>query len=251
MALSVPRPTYANVVATTALLIAAGGSAVAATGTPTPPVSAAPAPAPAVAAQATPKTITACSVKKGKKKGTLRIATKCKKSESKLQWLSGRVVGARGPAGAAGPAGAQGPAGPAGIAPAGAVLHFDLPACPAGWSPYSAAQGRTIVGTPAGGTNGAQVGSALGDQENRAVGKHGHGITDPGHTHLADMAAQVSAGNVVPRTFQGNADLQNPGDAFDIDLPTQSSVTGITVDEAGSVAGTNAPYVQLITCRKD
>lgn len=239
----VSRPSYANVVATTALLVAVGGTAVAAVGAPSPASK-----PPATAAQATPKTITACSVKKGKKKGTLRIASKCRKTETKLTWLSGRVVGATGPQGAPGAAGA---AGIAGVAPSGAVLHFDLPSCPAGWSPYAAAAGRTIVGTPAGGTNGAQVGTALGDQENRAVGQHSHGVTDPGHTHLADMAAQVSAGNVVPRTFQGNADLQNPGDAFDIDLPTQASVTGITVNDAGSVAGTNAPYVQLITCRKD
>jgi hypothetical protein len=30
-----------------------------------------------------------------------------------------------------------------------------------------------------------------------------------------------------------------------------SAQTGITVNESAGVAGTNAPYVQLLACRKD
>jgi hypothetical protein len=36
-------------------------------------------------------------------------------------------------------------------------------------------------------------------------------------------------------------------------VPLQSEVafTGISIDPAGAVSGTNAPYVQLLACRKN
>src|SRR3954451_23133222 len=133
-----PRLTYSNVVATMCLVAVVGGTAIAAT--------------------TKPKTskITACVVKKGKTAGALRIVAatkKCKKTEKKISWNQKGApgaaggLGAAGPAGAAGVAGAAGATGPAGkagadaIAPAGAVMFFALPGCPAGWSAYAPAQG--------------------------------------------------------------------------------------------------------------
>ncbi len=64
--------------------------------------------------------------------------------------------------------------------PSGAVMYFDLPSCPAGWSELVAARGRTLVGLPSGGTTGGTVGSPLGNLENRS------------HTHAVDPAASMS-----------------------------------------------------------
>jgi hypothetical protein len=75
--------------------------------------------------------------------------------------------------------------------PPGAVMMFDLDACPPGWSALDSARGRAIVGVPSGGTRGATVGTALADAENRS---HTHSVdpaacttsVDGGHTHVVD-----------------------------------------------------------------
>jgi hypothetical protein len=63
--------------------------------------------------------------------------------------------GPQGPIGSTGATGATGPAGPADLIPAGAVMFFNLAACPAGWADLTAAQGRYLVGLPSGGTLGS------------------------------------------------------------------------------------------------
>jgi hypothetical protein len=206
------KPSYANVVATAALIAALGGTAIASSDGGTATVNS--------AATAT-KTITACSVKKGAKKGQLRVSSKCKKSETKLTWNSAS-------------------------ADAGLVAFFDK-ACPSGWAPYGAAAGRTLVGTPAGGTVGAAVGTALTNQENRAVGQHTHAVVDPGHTHTVKAGNTVNAGNVPFVRFQSNGSEETTSAGS---LTTNAGTTGITIANAGTVAGTNAPYVLLLACRK-
>lgn len=235
------RPSYANVASTLALFAALGGTAIASTGGGSS--------TPAEPAQAT-TAITACSAKKGTKKGLLRIAKVCKKSETKLTW---NVVG---PAGATGPAGPQGPAGSLGsdgasgtsaFVPAGAVMHFDLASCPSGWAPYTEAVGRYLVGTGAGGTNGTSVGAALTPGENRTVGRHSHAVADPGHTHTATAGNTIVAGNVPFVRFQSNGSGAAGSQGT---LTTQTAATGITVEPTGGFTGTNAPYVNLLACKK-
>jgi hypothetical protein len=123
-------------------------------------------------------------------------------------------------------------------------MFFDLASCPAGWSQYDQALGRYIVGAPTGGTVGAQVGTALSDQENRATGQHTHGVNDPGHVHdvAYDTEQLANIGNTIggTRLFGTNNNVESTSTAF----------TGITIQNAGSVPGTNAPYVQLTPCRK-
>jgi hypothetical protein len=80
------------------------------------------------------------------------------------------------------PAAQQAPAQQMGV-PSGAVMFFHLSTCPNGWTELSAARGRYIVARPAGGTLGATKGTALSNLENRTVGRHTHGVTDPGHAH--------------------------------------------------------------------
>lgn len=95
--------------------------------------------------------------------------------------------------------------------PSGAVMHFDLPACPAGWSLYGAAAGRALVGMPAGGTPAGVVGMPLSNLEDRqhmhsvdpaavtstSAGAHNHSVDPPqintgyagDHSHTADPSA--------------------------------------------------------------
>lgn len=78
--------------------------------------------------------------------------------------------------------------------PSGAVMYFDLPACPEGWSELVAARGRSLVGLPSGGTAGGTVGAPLGNLENRA------------HTHAVDPAAvSSSAAGGHDHTYGGGA----------------------------------------------
>src|SRR5215207_3856032 len=97
------KPSYANVVATAALIAALGGTAIASSDGGTATVN---------AAATAPKNITACSVKKGAKKGQLRIASKCKKTETKLTWNSASTD-------------------------AGVVAFFDRATCPSGWTAHA------------------------------------------------------------------------------------------------------------------
>jgi hypothetical protein len=129
-------------------------------------------------------------------------------------------------------------AGGAGI-PSGAVMFFNLAVCPAGWTELAAARGRYLVGQLPGGTLGGTVGTALVNLESRAVGLHSHSITDPGHAHSYVPPIQTGTGSGASSAKVGSA------------TSTSSSTTGISVNNAGSVAGTNAPYVQLLVCQKD
>ena len=248
------RSNYANVAASLALIAALGGSAIAAT---------------ADKSQSTGQ-LYACAAKKGKKKGLLRSVTKpkCKKRERLVAWNAQGPAGADGAAGKAGTAGVAGvagaggqsgptgPTGPAGTTstedstPEGAVMAFNLASCPAGWDAYAPAEGRVVVGLPSDGTLGATVGTALGPQENRATGTHDHALTDPGHVHPIETDPILSGGNVTPTRVTGTANEQP--DTIRVTLPgaAQSATTGITLASAGAVAGTNAPYVQLLVCEK-
>ena len=129
--------------------------------------------------------------------------------------------------------------------PAGAVMFFNLSSCPGGWSELASAQGRYLVGLTTGGELAKEVGTALADQEDRPVGRHGHGVNDPGHSHSIqfqrDMAQFSSAGNRY---------LDEPSSPLTT-LGTSSAQTGISVQSAGAVAGTNAPYLQLLVCVKE
>ncbi|MFO0617130.1 MAG: hypothetical protein U0414_31325 [Polyangiaceae bacterium] len=78
--------------------------------------------------------------------------------------------------------------------PSGAVVAFDLPACPTGWSDYAAAGGRTIIGVNPAGGNGLSA-RALGD----TVGTEAHAMTVaemPPHTHTIYLRAPGSGPNV-------------------------------------------------------
>src|SRR3954469_17255010 len=239
-----PRITYVNAVATVCLLAVVGAVTASAFG--------------AFATGAASKKISACVKKSGRTKGNVRFVPKCRAGERRVTWNSAGEPGPAGPAGAPGANGTNGVDGAPGtpgtpgtagvdaVAPAGAIMYFDLAACPAGWSSFDAARGRYLVGLPSGGTAGAAVGIALANQENRPTGQHTHGVNDPGHVHAVgyDTEQLANTGNTIGGTrMQGgtNSGSENSDPAF----------TGITIAAAGAVAGTNAPYLQLVACRKN
>lgn len=130
-----------------------------------------------------------------------------------------------------------------GIIPAGQVAFFNLSSCPSGWTELTSARGRYIVGLPSAGTLAGTAGTALSNLESRAVGQHTHTITDPGHSHSFGYSVPTTDGSVL-NTNLGTA----PG--VRTITGTQSAGTGITINNAGSVSGTNAPYIQLLACQK-
>jgi len=131
------------------------------------------------------------------------------------------------------------------LIPAGAIMFFNLASCPDGWTEFTQAQGRYPVGLPLSGTLRGIAGTALTDLENRAVGQHTHLITDPGHVHTMH---NIQAGPNV----NGSGVMTKGADySIDLDLPMYPAGTGITINAAGTVAGTNAPYIQLLSCSKD
>ena len=199
---------YSNVVATMCLALLLGGTAVAVDGAND---------------SAASNKVYACAKKRG---GAMRLAkakTKCKRTEKKVSWAK-----------------------TAGGEPSGAVGFFAASSCPSGYSVYEEARGRYLVGLPANGQLGAAVGTALSPEENRPVGKHDHGVTDPGHSHTIPTRQPINTGNVASQTAQGNASpVANDHPA------TSTATTGITVNPAGAVEGTNAPYLELLVCKKD
>jgi hypothetical protein len=238
MARFAPRPTYANVVSTVCLILVLGGSAVAAdslTG----------------AGSSSSQQIYVCVKKSGKGKGQIRVVaakTKCKRTERKTSWAT------QGPAGPQGPAGVSA-AGASGV-PSGAIAFYAQSQCPAGWSPYEPARGRYVVGLGGGGTVEGAVGTPLGDNENRPVGQHNHGVNDPGHRHRVLQASPILVGgNVVPQRIMGTTSASQltalPDNPASLQQALSDETTGITLDPAGSVPGTNAPYVQLLACKQD
>jgi hypothetical protein len=126
--------------------------------------------------------------------------------------------------------------------PSGAVMFFNLTVCPSGWTELITAQGRYLVGLNPGGTLAGTDGAALSDLEDRPVGQHTHTVTDPGHTHTIGQATSNSG---------TNGSYVRSGTTYLQTQSTSSSSTGITIDQEGSVAGTNAPYIQLLVCQKN
>jgi hypothetical protein len=171
--------------------------------------------------------------------------TRCGRTERKVSWNRRGIRGLRGLAGATGPQGPQGGQGTAGqdaTAPAGGVMFFNLASCPAGWSELAAAQGRYLVGVPAGGTLGGTSGTPLGNQESRPVGQHTHSATDSGHSHSIPTVTGTSGNEIRP--------LYGSGSITSSAHRTNTAQSSITVANTGSVAGTNAPYLQLRVCQK-
>jgi hypothetical protein len=100
--------------------------------------------------------------------------------------------------------------------PSGAVMMFDLSACPSGWTELTQARGRALVGLPAGGTGGGTVGTPLGNLEDRA---HSHAVDPaPAATTAADNHAHTVGPMAAPTSSDGSH-------AHSINVPSTASST--------------------------
>jgi hypothetical protein len=111
--------------------------------------------------------------------------------------------------------------------PAGAVMAFDLDACPAGWTEYTAAQGRAIIGATTELTRGSPVG-------NRTITLTPSQL--PPHTH-SNVSGTGTVGGPLP-TIGSNAPTATFSWATD-----EGPGTSAPIDILG-------PSVPLLYCRK-
>jgi hypothetical protein len=210
--------TYANVIGTLALFVALGGGAYAVT--------------------AAKNSVKSSSIKDGQ----------VKSEDVADDGLTGTDINESTLVGVTGPPGKDGTNGTDGTsstAPTGAVMFFNLATCPSGWTELTAGRGRYLVGRPSGGTLAGTAGTALTNLENRPVGQHSHTITDPQHFHTFTMP-WGDANPVSNQLGMTRVDSVGGSPGF----VTDNKASGITVNNAGSVAGTNAPYIQLLVCQK-
>jgi hypothetical protein len=159
--------------------------------------------------------------------------------------------GDRGLQGAIGPAGLNGANGTSASLPAGMVVFFNQSSCPSGFSEFTDLRGRYPVGLPAGGSANTTVGTALSNVEDRPVGKHNHNLFVNPHAHSISVAEGVGSADpansvnrlMITDSANGQRTI-NSGDWTDFNTVADQFGNGQPM-----VAGTNAPYVQLIACR--
>jgi len=151
-------------------------------------------------------------------------------------------------------------------------------ACPSGFTEYTTAQGRYIVGLVLSGTDEATVGTALTAAESRPVGQHTHtasvgiNITFPNHNHTfsdpshyhgsaLDFGAEVycddDAGcldgpfTMFTGTYASNTSSSGIGGVSITNASSGTSIAhGDVVVNSSGTTGTNAPYIQLMACKK-
>lgn len=110
------------------------------------------------------------------------------------------------------------------VVPAGALVFFATSVCPTGWSPFSAAAGRALVGMPSGGQIAGTSGTPLTDVESRT------------HTHEVDRNGFTGTA-----TYDGQHDhqwLADAGFAWQDGGSLQQTAPKIYVDETGVSTGT-------------
>jgi hypothetical protein len=138
------------------------------------------------------------------------------------------------------------------IVPAGAVMAFDLDACPAGWAPYVPARGRTVVGVDTGLTRGTAVGNNSVTLSVDNMPAHTHaGTTESGNAtgyRKVFMAGQDSFAN---HTTGWNG-AGGYADANDANWPMASHTHNFVTSSVGKglAVDNRQASVPLLYCRK-
>jgi hypothetical protein len=149
--------------------------------------------------------------------------------------------------------------------PPGMVAFFPG-ACPAGFSEYTPARGRVVVGAAPTGTVAGTVGTALTNLGTRTL------ADVPAHTHSVDPPSTATSGDAHTHTYNdyywedsGNTDLYGTpsgdgvGDRVQVTRTTSSAPHSHTVDIAAfnltstgpTTVDVTMPYLQLVACRAD
>ncbi len=127
--------------------------------------------------------------------------------------------------------------------PHDAVIFITDESCPLGFIRDSKYDGKYLVGVPDGGTRNGTKGTALNKDENRIIGRHLHLVTGLNHSHELVGGTTETSGALFD--VDNDFDLFSSFTAFEGDI-----FTGITIDNEGTVTGTNSPYLTLLLCRK-
>lgn len=116
--------------------------------------------------------------------------------------------------------------------PRGALMFFNLPACPSGWTELTNARGRVILGLPSGGGLGAMQGTAL------SVANPTRTITSvPAHAHSLSTVVDGSVGGGPYMVTAGGNGAIGPS---------------VSTDSAGSASiDVTMPYMQFLVCVKN
>jgi hypothetical protein len=134
------------------------------------------------------------------------------------------------------------------LVPSGAVMAFDLDACPLGWVEMKAARGRTIVGVGDGHPRGQTGGGESVTLSEAQLPSHRHPVNDPGHVHPAAAATFIQGGS----PGEGPANISQGGNSYVFTRNTGSAGTGISVGNTGGgqPVPVMPPFLALIYCRK-
>lgn len=138
------------------------------------------------------------------------------------------------------------------IVPTGAVMAFDLTACPLGWTELTTARGRTVIGVTTGLTRGTPVGSNSTTLSVAQLPAHTHkGTTEGGNpiTHrVVYQVGQSSAGNHAVGWLGGPY-----GEYTDTNYAsaahTHNFTTGATGD--GTAVDNRQDSLPLLYCKKN
>jgi hypothetical protein len=147
-------------------------------------------------------------------------------------------------------------------APSNLIAHFTGASAPFGWSEYTSARGRMIVGLPSGGTSAGTVGTALTNAQNKSKSiDHTH--TGPSHSHqiqkfnvggniqLQKSSHYGTSGTYTADAYMGVTSTTSAGTAIPL---TNTSGTGNTDAMSANAAVVTADllaYIQLMTIKKD
>lgn len=135
---------------------------------------------------------------------------------------------------------------------------------PSGWSEYTTARGRMIVGLPSGGTDGGTVGTAFTNAQDKSK-SIAHTHTGPSHAHQIHKANLVNEGNFqfssspyysTSGTFTSNSYMNYSGSTSSSNpIPVTNTDgtgnTGAMSANSSIVTSDFLAYIQLMTIKKD
>lgn len=124
------------------------------------------------------------------------------------------------------------------LVPSNTIAFFTSQECNQGWEEFTEMRGRYVVALPYGGTLKKSVGKELTNGQNRATGSHVHGYTSTYFAHPNGWR------NVSPG-IDGEGLRTEWNGGTGVKRGSQSRTTSAT-----GIGGTNAPYIQLLACRK-
>jgi hypothetical protein len=134
------------------------------------------------------------------------------------------------------------------LVPSGAVMAFDLDACPLGWTEMTRAKGRTIVGASDGHPRNQMGGGETVTLTEGQLPAHRHPVSDPGHVHPAAVSTFIQGG----APGEGPANIAQGGNSYVFTRNTGSAGTGISVGNTGGgqPVPVMPPFLALIYCKK-